>query len=160
VIKRILGGGLAFALAFAVAFALVKEFKTSWFASSSMQEAGAGASAEAERAIRAAQSQASPDKSATEALVEEGRRDMTAALNDSATEKRKLISASKFFFGAYFLNTRSRPHYCASLGVNIGSFVAAYKTKHKDLFATAEKLRLDDFCEHGYTYMISIVSTK
>lgn len=150
-IKRILGG-LAVALAFTAAFVLVKEFKTSWFASSSMQEAGAAASSEAERAIRTAKIQATPDKSATEVLAEKGRRDMTAALNDSATDKRKLISASNFFFGAYFLNTRSRPDYCASLGVNIGSFVAAYAAKHKDLFSAAEKLQIDDFHEHGYTY--------
>ena len=150
-IKRILGY-FAFALALAVAFVLVKELKTSWFASSSMQEAGAVASADADKAIRTAQTQATPDKTATEVLLEKSREDMAAALNESATDKKKLISASNFFFGAYFMNTRSRPEYCASFGVNIGSFAAAYKAKHKDLFMAAEKLQIDDFREHGYTY--------
>ncbi len=91
-IKRILGA-LAVALAFAVAFVLVRELKSSWFASSSMGDAGEAASIDADKAIRTAQSQATANKTATEILVEKSRKETTAALSENTTDKKKLVSA-------------------------------------------------------------------
>jgi hypothetical protein len=143
-IKRILGA-LAFALAFAVAFVLVKELKSSWVASSSMQEAGETASTAAGKAIRAAQSQATAGKPATEFVIEKSQKEMTATLDKETTDKTKqLVSASNFFFGAYVLNTRSRPDYCASLGVDIKSFVEAYKRQNQSVFEAAKKIQIKD----------------
>jgi hypothetical protein len=138
-IKRILGG-LAFALAFAAAFILVRELKSSWFASTSMQEAGETASATADKEVRAAQNQATSGKTATEILVDKSRKEMTATLSETTTDKKKLMSASNFFYGAYFMNTRSRPNYCAALGVSIRSFVTEYRQRNKELFEIAEKI--------------------
>ena len=117
---------LAVAIACVGAFLLVKEFKTSLFSSASMQEASDTASATAEKQIKLAQDKATENKSATEILAKKSRKDITATLDATQTDKAKFVAASNFFFGTYFLNTRAHAEYCASRGIKIDSFVAAY----------------------------------
>lgn len=143
---------LAFLLAFAVMFVLVKELKSYWFASESMQTASETVAATADKEIRAAQEQAISNKSTTDILIEKGQKDAENTLNRSGDDKKKLTSASNFFFGAYLMNTRSRPEYCKSLGVSIAKFVDDYQKVHKDLFASAERIQIEDFRQHGYKY--------
>lgn len=145
---------LAVCIAFGAAFLLVRELKTSWFTSASMQEGSDAASAIADKGIKIARDKATTNNTATEMLVEKGRNDATATLGAAKTEKEKSIAASNFFFGAYFLNTRSRAEYCASRGVKIESFVAAYKKTNHDLFVSAEKYQIEDLRDHGYAYDI------
>lgn len=125
-IRRILET-LAVIVAFVVAFLLVKEFKTSLFTSASMQEFSDATTARAEKKIKIAQDQATPTKSAAEILSEKGHSDINMTLNSAKTDKEKFVAASNFFFGAYFLNTRSRAEFCASRGIKIDRFVSAYE---------------------------------
>jgi hypothetical protein len=145
---------LAVAIACVGAFLLVKEFKTSLFSSASMQEASDTASATAEKQIKLAEDQATENKSATEILAKKSRKDITATLDATQTDKAKFVAASNFFFGTYFLNTRARAEYCASRGIKIDSFVAAYKQINHDLFVAAERYQIEDFREHGHSYDI------
>jgi hypothetical protein len=153
IIKRILAT-LAVGIAFVAAFLVVKEFKTSLFRQSSMQEASDAVSASTETQIKLAQGNATPNKSATESLVDKARIDVTTTLDAAKTDKAKRIAASNFFFGAYFLNTRTRAEYCASRGIKIEKFLTAYKEKNRDLFVSAEKYQIEDLRDHGYTYDI------
>jgi hypothetical protein len=153
-IRRILET-LAVIVAFVVAFLLVKEFKTSLFTSASMQEASDTTTASAEKKIKIAQDQASPNKSTTETLSEKAHSDINTTLNSVKTDKEKFVAASNFFFGAYFLNTRSRAEYCASRGIKIDRFVSAYEQTNHDLFVSAEKYQIEDLRDHGYAYDIA-----
>ena len=90
-----------------------------------------------------------------QATVEKLRKDTASILHTASTEKQKLSIAANIFFGAYFMSTRSRPNYCASLGVPINSFVSIYKQKHYQLFTIAEKIQIRDHVEYGYKYDIN-----
>ena len=155
IIRRILAT-LAVGIAFVAAFLVVKEIKTSLFrqSQSSMEDAGEAVSATTEKQIKLAQGNATQNKSATEILVDKARTDVITTLDATKTDKDKRIAASNFFFGAYFLNTRTRAEYCASRGIKIDSFVAAYKLQNRDLFVSAEKYQIEDLRDHGYTYDI------
>jgi hypothetical protein len=152
-IKRIFGG-IACVIALVAAFIAVKELKTAWFASTSWQQASQTVAEDTDKKIQTAQREATAGKNATEILIDKSNKDVTAELKASATDKQKHVTASNFFYGAYFLNTRTRAEYCGALGVAIPTFVAAYKQKHRDLFATAETYQIEDFREHGETYDI------
>jgi hypothetical protein len=156
-IKRIfrtkLGLGLVSVLASVLSAALVNELQSVWSASS-VQKVSKELSADADKVIRTAQTQATSDKAASDILADKGRKEATAKLNAATTDKKKLVLASRFFYGSYFINTRTRPHYCASLGVNIDSFVAAYKQASRELLEVAQKIQVNDFREQGYTYDI------
>ncbi len=145
-------GKLIFVVVFVISFLAVKELKSQWFQSRSMQETSERGAANTEQEIKAAQSQATTEKSTTEVLVEKSYKNAITTLNTSNTEKQKLTAASNFFFGAYFLNTRTRADYCASLGTPIKSFVNAYEQKHHQLFISAERIQILDFKEHGIPY--------
>jgi hypothetical protein len=146
---------LAVVIAFVAAFLLVKEFKTSLFTSASVQEASDTASATAEKQIKLVQDNATANKRATENLVGKGRNDITATLDAAKTDKEKFVAASNFFFGAYFLNTRTRSEYCASRRIKIDRFVVAYEQKNHDLSVSAERYQIEDLREHGHTYDIA-----
>ena len=119
-----------------------------------MQKASQAASREIDQRIQTAQREATPDKSATEILMQQSQDDVATELKGLATDKEKRVAASNMFFGAYFLNIRTRSEYCRTLGVSIPTFVTAYKRKHRDLFAAAERYQIEDFREHGYRYDI------
>jgi hypothetical protein len=152
-IRRILET-VAVGIAFVAAFLVVKDFKTSLFRSTSMQDASDRVSAATEKQIQLAQGGSPPNKTATEILADKARTDITTTLDTATTDKEKRIAASNFFFGAYFLNTRTRAEYCASRGIEIDRFVAAYKQQNRDLFVAAEKYQIEDLKDHGYTYDI------
>jgi hypothetical protein len=147
-------GKLILVVAFVISFLAVKELKSQWFQSVSMQAASESASAEMGQEIELAQNLASTEKNTTEVLFERGHKYAASTLNAAKTEKEKLVVASNMFFGAYFLNTRTRANHCASLGVSIKSFVNAYEQKHHQLFVSAESIQIRDFEEHGYSYDI------
>jgi hypothetical protein len=156
-IRRILetvAVGIAFVAVFVAAFLVVKEFKTSLFRPASMEEAGDAVSATTEKQVKLAEGKATPNKSATEILADKARTDVTTTLDAAKTDKEKRIAASNFFFGAYFLNTRTRSEYCAARGIKIDRFVTAYKQQNRDLFVSAEKYQIEDLRDHGYTYDI------
>jgi len=152
--KKSLIGSVVAVIAFIVAFIVVKEFKSIWYESQSFKEASVSVTSEVEKEIQSAKSQATPEKSTTEILIEESQKKINSTLDNSATKKKKLVAASNMFFGAYFLNTRTRPEYCSKLGVNISEFVNEYKKVHHSLFVSAEKLQIMDFKENGRTYNI------
>lgn len=153
IIRRILAT-LAVGVAFVVAFLVVKEFKTLLFRQSSIQEASDAVSATTEKQIKLAQGNATSNKSTTEILIDKARTDVTTTLDAAKTDKEKRIAASNFFFGVYFLNTRTRAEYCASRGIKIDRFVTAYTQQNRDLFVSAEKYQIEDLRDHGYTYDI------
>jgi hypothetical protein len=136
-----------------LAFYVTKEAQIHWFQSQSMQEeVSKKISADMENDIKTAQDQATVEKTKTMILVEKLRKDTAFTLNAASTEKQKLSIAANIFFGAYFMSTRSRPDYCASLGIPINSFVSIYKQKHYQLFTIAEKIQIQDHAEYGYIY--------
>ena len=137
-----------------LAFYVTKEAQIHWFQSQSMQEASEKVSADMENDIKTAQNQATVKKTKTMILVEKLRKDTAFTLNAASTEKQKLSIAANIFFGAYFMSTRSRPDYCASLGIPINSFVSIYKQKHYQLFTIAEKIQIQDHAKYGYIYDI------
>jgi hypothetical protein len=110
--------------------------------------------ANAEKRIKIARDEATANKTATEALAERGLNDITSTLEAAKTDKKKLVAASNFFFGAYFMNTKTRAEYCATRGVKIDRFVAAHKQQNHDLLVSAERYQIEDFRDHGYTYDI------
>ena len=59
------------------------------------------------------------------------------------------FTASANFFGAYWVNTRARVAYCASLGTTISSFANAYEQKHVQSFDSAEAILLREFKAEG-----------
>lgn len=151
--KSVLGRVL-FVVALVITFVVAREFKTQWFESRAMQEAGERATDKTEQEIKSAQTDATLNKSATEILVDKAYRSAAAAVSSAKSTKEKLVSASDFFFGAYFLNTRTRAQHCASLGVQIKSFTIAYEEVHRELFVSAESIQVIDFKEHGRHYDI------
>lgn len=151
--KSVLGSLLVVAVA-VIAFIGVKELKVYWFQSTSEQKAKERVTEKVDQEIRSAQSRASAEKSATEVLVEQSRKNIANTLSSASTQKQKLVAASDIFFGAYFLNTRARAEYCATLGVPISTFVNTYKQLHQQLFVSAEAIQIVDFHEHGRKYDI------
>ena len=133
-----------------LAFYVTKEAQIHLFQSQSMQDVNEKVSAD----IKTAQDQATVEKTKTMIRVEKLRKDTASTLNAASTEKKKLSIAANIFFGAYFMSTRSRPYYCASLGIPINSFVSIYKQKHNQLFIIAEKIQIRDHTEYGYKYDI------
>jgi hypothetical protein len=119
-----------------------------------MEEASDAVSTNTGKQIKLAQGNATPNKSATEIIVDKARTDVTTTLDAAKTDKEKRIAASNFFFGAYFLNTRTRAEYCASRGIKIDRFVTAYEQQNRDLFVSAEKYQIEDLRDHGYAYDI------
>ncbi len=151
--KSVLGRVLFF-VAFVIAFVVVKEFKIQWFESTAMQEAVERATDRTEQEIKSAETLATLDRSATEVLVDNAHRSAATALSSAKSTKDKLVAASNFFFGAYFLNIRTRAQHCATLGVEIKSFTIAYEEVHRELFVSAETIQVIDFQEHDRHYDI------
>jgi len=147
-------GILVMVVAGGLGYFAVKEVKKQWFQSEAIEKASESAAVSMEQDIKLAQSQATTEKNTSTILLEEARKSATSTLNTTSTYKQKLEAASNMFFGAYLLNTRTRPDYCASLGIPIKSFVSTYKQKHHQLFTTAERIQIQDFADHGYTYNI------
>ena len=146
-------GILVMVVAGVLAFYVTKKAQIHWFQSQSMQETSEKVSADTENDIKTAQNQATVEKTKTMILAEKLRKDTASTLNAASTEKQKLSIAANIFFGAYFMSTRSRPNYCASLGIPINSFVSIYKQKHYQLFTIAENRRRQacgDDCHHWW----------
>ncbi len=102
--------------------------------------------------IASAQAQATKDKTASEILIEKNSIKSKEQIDAQTTTSRKLYIASNQFFGAYLLNTLTRPEYCSSLGAPINSFVEAYKKKNRQLFLIAEKVQTQFTKENGKQY--------
>jgi len=156
--RRIVGPIVACA-AFVIAFVVVKNLKVAWFSSTpvsstSMQEASEATAVRAQKEIKIAQDIATTNKTATEVLFDKARKQTIEALDNAKTDKAKAMTASNFFFGAYFVNTRTRGNYCEGLGVDIGAFANSYKEKHRVLFIVSERYQIEDFKDHGYKYDI------
>ena len=137
-----------------LAFYVTKEADIYWFQSQSMQEASEKVSADMENDIKTAQNQVTIERTKIMVLAEKLHKDTVSTLNTASTEKQKLSITVNIFFSAYFMSTRSRPDYCASVGIPINSFVSIYKQKHHQLFTIAEKVQIQDHAEYGYTHDI------
>ena len=147
-------GKLIFVIAFVAAFWVVKEGKQAFVHSTAMENASVKAAETINQEIQTAQAQATSTKSATDVLAERAKKNADATLAATNTDKQKRVVASNFFFGAYFLNTRTRPAYCASLGEPIPSFAKAYESHHRNLFNAAERIQIQDFKDHKAEYDI------
>jgi hypothetical protein len=119
-----------------------------------MQTGSRAASTYAAQEIESAQEHATANRSASDILQERSSTAVAAILNSAKTADEKYFAASNLFFGAYFLNTRTRAEYCTARGVDIGRFVAAYEQINRDVFVSAEKYQIEDFKGHGYAYDI------
>ena len=104
-----LTGKVLFAVVFVVAFWLVKEGKQTLVKENAMNTASTQAGEAVEREIKTAQAQATQEKSTTDVLAENSKKKLSATLDVTNTDKKKVVVASNTFFGAYFLNTRTRP---------------------------------------------------
>jgi hypothetical protein len=117
-----------------------------------LQQASDNAAKVLEERVAIAQKQAGGGKSASDILFQGAAKEINSELDKKGNGDKNAISASNFFFGAYFLNTRTRSEYCLKLGVPIEGFVAAYRERYKTLFSAAEKIQIYDFNNHGMTY--------
>lgn len=111
-------------IAFAVAFIVVKEGKQWWY--------GVSANNELEK-IRETAAKEHPEQPISEAMRD-------AALKLSAEKLGKKSGAKKAdtaagqFIGYYFVNVWTRYDYCKGLGVDIGSYVEAFKVNNAKLY--------------------------
>jgi hypothetical protein len=153
-LAKSLAGKVLFVVVFVLVFLLVKEGKQIVVRENAMSNASAQASETMAGEIKNAQAQATQEKSATDVLAENSKKQLSATLEAANTEKKKIVVASNTFFGAYFMNTRTRPAYCSALGAPIPAFAKAYATHHRDLFVAAEKIQIQDFKENNHEYNI------
>ena len=147
-------GKALFVVAFVLAFFLVKEGKQILVRENAMSSATSKVNETMAGEIKNAQAQATQEKSATEVLSDNLKKQLSATLEAANTEKQKIVVASNTFFGAYFLNTRTRPAYCRALGTPTPAFANAYAIYHRDLFSTAEEIQIQDFKENNHAYNI------
>jgi len=86
-----------------------------------------------------------PNEYASEALRQEAVTQASKQLETETDSAKRLQNAAGMFLGFYQLNTRSRPEYCISLGVDINSFVTAFVDEHtKELAKVREILSGQD----------------
>lgn len=71
------------------------------------------------------------------AMEREASERVAARLAAEPDGTRRRVMAAGNFFGLYFLNTRQRPAFCRELGVDIGSFVAAFEGVNAKVLAAA-----------------------
>jgi hypothetical protein len=90
--------------------------------------------------LESAKEKATPEKTATQILREEAKKDVEERLNKTNKNKHKLDYAAGTFFGSYFQNTKARADYCSALGVPIKSFVKEYKKLNMPVYLIAEKI--------------------
>jgi hypothetical protein len=98
--------------------------------------------------IELAKEKASPDKLASEILKEKFSKLAEKKLSEETSLKKKLSSAGDYFSGAYVLNVRGRPAYCASLGVSMDNFVSSYKQQNKKIFEIVKEIKIQEATEH------------
>lgn len=67
--------------------------------------------------------------------------------NKNSSQSKKLIIASNQFSGFYYVNTVTRPKYCAKSGVDITSFVNNFKLAHSGEY----RISADALAHRNYT---------
>lgn len=133
-------------IAFAVAFTAVKEGKQWWYGVNSKNNF---------EGMRETAAKEHPDQPISEAM-----RDAALKLTTEKLEKesgtKKADTAAGQFIGYYFVNVRTRYDYCKGIGVDIGSYVKAFKANNATLYEksrvihgrspyTADKVELESY---------------
>lgn len=78
-----------------------------------------------------------PELLESEAMRQEALELSRKTLEGKADMSDRRRAAAQQFFGAYFLNARSRPEFCREQGIDISPFVSAYKNEHAKEVARA-----------------------
>ena len=121
-------------IAFAAAFYAAKYFMVN------TDKDAAFISAHAELdAIRADVRKNNPDEPEVLAVHEAASKKMAESINSKGTTEEKQRTAAGSFLGYYLVNYRQRAEYCNDLGVDIKSFISAFKDLHKDEYTVAVK---------------------
>lgn len=96
-----------------------------------------------------------PGEPAALALKKEASASATAQLQGEADASKRDRSAADMFWGYYFMNTRNRPEYCRTKGVDIHSFVAAFEAANADEVRAARAIYRRAGADENQTYRVS-----
>ncbi len=96
-----------------------------------------------------------PGEPASLALKKEALESATAQLQSEADASKRDRSAADMFWGYYFLNTRKRPEFCRTKGIDIHSFVAAFEAANADELRAARAIYRRAGADENDTYRLS-----
>ncbi len=90
-------------------------------------------------ALKAKAAEQHPGMAQSDAMKQVATAQASELLKKGDAETRAKTAAS-IFFGSYYMNTRARPAYCQQRGVNLASFVAAFKQAHSEELTRAREI--------------------